>query len=214
MRLFGWRGLLGLAVVTTAMVFGVGTASAAFHGIGLTKGCVSPVKIGDPYTCSVQILNVVDHGARHGSRHRLERQVNSAGGPREFGEHSALHRAGLLRAVTCTGGSGAGTFSDPTSVRLRVCSSFGSSITTTGFHALHGAAGRLQFAPTSVDRRGGVGWNNTCQFNPDNDCTTLPQAAGGRLVRGHREAEYDDGDGHPQRRPPDGDHRRGEVDSA
>ena len=62
MRLFSWKGLFALGILVTTFVWGVGTASAAFHGIGLTKGCVSPVKIGDPYTCSVQILNVVDRG--------------------------------------------------------------------------------------------------------------------------------------------------------
>ena len=38
------------------------SALAAFHGIATAKGCASPVKIGDPYTCAVQILNSVDTG--------------------------------------------------------------------------------------------------------------------------------------------------------
>ena len=62
MRVFGLRGLLGLCVVATALAFGPGSALAAFHGIATAKGCTSPVKIGDPYTCAVQISNSVDTG--------------------------------------------------------------------------------------------------------------------------------------------------------
>src|SRR6266511_397579 len=62
-RFVGWRTLVGVGVIsTTFFVFGVANALAAFHGIAATKGCTSPVKIGDPYTCAVQVLNVVDSG--------------------------------------------------------------------------------------------------------------------------------------------------------
>ena len=56
------RVFLCLAACGTMLAFGTSSALAAFHGIGFTKGCASPTKIGDQYTCTVQVLNVVDSG--------------------------------------------------------------------------------------------------------------------------------------------------------
>ena len=56
-------GLLLLAVALMAVAgIGGGAAFAADvqHGISLTKGCVSPTAIGDPYTCTYSFRNIVD----------------------------------------------------------------------------------------------------------------------------------------------------------
>ncbi len=178
MRLFGWRGLLGLVVVTTAMTFGVGTASAAFHGIGVTKGCVSPVKINAPYACSVQILNVVDTGHDTVRVTGLSDTVNSAGGPVPSG--NILNQIGLVfsGAVTCTGGGGAGTSGSPYVGATSCLLPFGSSITTTGFTHYTVQAADFNLPNHRLTDAASVNWNNTCVSNPDNDCTTLPQTAG------------------------------------
>ena len=48
-------------VVLAVLTVGVSGAGAAIqHGIGFTKGCDSPTKVGDPYTCSFTIRNNVD----------------------------------------------------------------------------------------------------------------------------------------------------------
>src|SRR6187549_1519840 len=133
MRLLGWRGLLGLGVVATALVFGAGNAPAAFHGIATTKGCTSPVKIGDPYTCAVQILNSVDTGHDTLRVTGLSDQVNSAGGAVTTG--NILPSTGLVfsGAVTCSGGSGTGTSGDPYIGATECLLPFGTSITTKQF---------------------------------------------------------------------------------
>src|SRR4051794_35777125 len=53
-----------VAVALTAAAFGVIGALAAGdpvqHGISVSKGCTSPTKIGDPYTCNYIVRNILD----------------------------------------------------------------------------------------------------------------------------------------------------------
>jgi len=114
-RSFKWRALVLSGVASAFMVFGVSSALADdFHGIATAKQCTSPVKIGDPYTCSLQILNVVDIPANDTLRLTgFSDVVHSAGGNVATG--NIMPTTGLVfsGAVACTGGSGAGTDADP-----------------------------------------------------------------------------------------------------
>ncbi len=178
MRLFSWRALLGLSVVATALVFGAGNASAAFHGIAVTKGCPSPVKIGDPYTCAVQILNSVDTGHDTLRVTGLSDQVNSAGGAVTTG--NILPSTGLIfnGAVACSGGSGAGTILNPYVGATECLLPFGTSITTQTFSHYTVQTGDFNLPLHRLTDTASVTWNNTCTFNPDNDCSTTSQIAG------------------------------------
>ena len=55
-------GLFALAVFAVFAVFvsGAMAQTNVQHGIGLTKGCTSPTKVGDPYSCSYTVTNVLD----------------------------------------------------------------------------------------------------------------------------------------------------------
>src|SRR6186997_895048 len=101
-------GRFGLRAVL--LVFGVpGALADDFHGIAIAKQCTSPVKIGDPYTCQLQILNVVDIPANDTLRVTgFSDVVHSAGGNVATG--NIMPTTGLVfsGAVTCTGGPGAG----------------------------------------------------------------------------------------------------------
>ena len=167
MRLFGWRVLLGLGVVTTALVFGAGNASAAFHGIAMTKGCTSPVKIGVAYTCSVQMLNVVDTGHDTLRVTGLNDTVNSAGGPVTSG--NILPTTGLVFSgeVTCTGGSGAGTSASPYVGATSCLLPFNTSITTKQFSHYTVQAGDFNLPNNRLTDAAALSWNNTCTFDPD-----------------------------------------------
>src|SRR4051812_18009129 len=103
------RLVIGLAAIGTMLALGAPSAFAAFHGIGVGKSCTSPVKIGGSYTCQVQILNVVDTAHDTLRVTGLSDQVNAAGGAVSTG--NILPSTGLVfnGAVTCNGGSGAGT---------------------------------------------------------------------------------------------------------
>ena len=50
------------------------------HGIGFTKGCASPVKIGDPYSCSFSIRNNLDEAEDTLTINGLVDVVHSSGG--------------------------------------------------------------------------------------------------------------------------------------
>jgi hypothetical protein len=122
-----------LAALSAVLVLGVPSAMAAFHGVAQTKQCASPTKIGDAYTCLAQILNVVDTGHDTIRVTGLSDTVNAAGGGVTTG--NILSSTGLVfnGAVTCIGGTGAGTVADPYIGATECLLPFGSSITTKAF---------------------------------------------------------------------------------
>ena len=108
-----WRALAGVAVFSVLMLISIGGAQAqnAFHGIGFVKGCDSPTKVGDPYICSYQILNVVDTAHDTIKITGLTDVVHSAGGDVPSGNIlPSLQLVFSGPTVTCTGGSGGDTF--------------------------------------------------------------------------------------------------------
>ncbi|MFL5936047.1 MAG: hypothetical protein ACJ76U_04320, partial [Gaiellaceae bacterium] len=129
----GWRLLAGLCVLTAVLAFGVPGALAAFHGIGVAKQCSSPVKIGDPYTCAVQILNTVDTGHDTLRVTGLSDTVLASAGPVSTGNILPSTALVFTGPVTCTGGTGTGTSADPYIGATECLLPFGSSIVTKPF---------------------------------------------------------------------------------
>src|SRR5215216_6122062 len=119
-----------------AAVFGAGGAAAANpvqHGITLTKGCSSPVKIGDPYSCSYTIRNVTDQAHDTLTIDSLVDVVHAAGGDVSSGNIFSTLKMVFVQgtAVTppsCTGGSGAGTVASPYTGATKCTLPFGSRI--------------------------------------------------------------------------------------
>ena len=115
-RFVGWRALLLCGVVSVFLVFGVSGALADdFHGIAIAKQCASPVKVGDPHTCALQILNVVDIPAHDTLRVTgFSDNVHAAGGDVHDGRTNTLVShcsSGTTTSTTATcagviGGSG------------------------------------------------------------------------------------------------------------
>src|SRR5882757_8219609 len=105
------RAFAGLVGVSALLAFGVVSASAqnAFHGIAFTKGCDSPVNIGDPYTCAYSILNVVDTAHDDLKITGLSDQVHAASGDVNSGNILSALELVFTGPVTCVGGSGLGT---------------------------------------------------------------------------------------------------------
>src|SRR5215208_6717807 len=105
-----------VAVAALTLVFAMSASAAdpiVTHGITPTKGCVSPTKIGDPYTCSFTIRNNVDEAHDTLTIHSLVDVVKSAGGNVSSG--NILSSVGLVLSggATCIGGAGAGTIASP-----------------------------------------------------------------------------------------------------
>src|SRR5262245_47380673 len=53
-------GIVGAAIALTAMLTAPAGAADTQHGISLTKGCVSPTQIGQPYVCTFSVRNTLD----------------------------------------------------------------------------------------------------------------------------------------------------------
>src|SRR6476661_6631678 len=109
------RAMLGVVVLSVLFGLSVGGAQAALgqHGIAFVKGCDSPTNIGDPYNCSYTILNVVDTVHDTLKVTGLSDQVHSAGGDVNSGNILPALQLIFSGAVTCVGGSGAGTVASP-----------------------------------------------------------------------------------------------------
>src|SRR5580765_794851 len=79
-----WLVLVGLVAIVGLFALGAAGASADVtlqHGIGLSKGCISPTKIDDPYTCSYTIRNILDDANDTLTINQLIDTVNASGGP-------------------------------------------------------------------------------------------------------------------------------------
>src|SRR5215208_8408127 len=135
LRRMGMRRFLALTfgVGCVFAIMGIGSAQAAFHGIAVTKQCTSPVKVGDPYTCQVQVLNVVDTGQDTVRVTGLSDTVNSAGGAVSTGNILSSTPWVFTGAVVCTGGTGTGTSGDPYIGATSCLLPFGSNIQTKPF---------------------------------------------------------------------------------
>src|SRR5262245_2788165 len=81
-RLTVYGLLLVVAGVLAVAGTGGGTAYAADvqHGISLTKGCVSPTQIGQPYSCSFTFRNETDEAHDTLTVDGLVDVVHAAGG--------------------------------------------------------------------------------------------------------------------------------------
>src|SRR5215212_5783085 len=117
MRGLGRYWLPALAAVLVVVSFGGGSAFAVDvqHGIAFTKGCTSPVKIGDQYRCSFTIQNLptVDQALDTLEIFGLEDTVQSAGGPVSSGPIFGSVQLTVSGGASCTAAAGNGTAATP-----------------------------------------------------------------------------------------------------
>src|SRR5438874_2098239 len=109
-------GVITMIVCLLAVVGGRARGAPqppAFHGVAFSKGCVSPVQVGGPYTCEFQIQNTVDTAQDSLRVTGLSDTVSSALGDVSSGNILATVGLVFSGSVSCSGGSGAGTAADP-----------------------------------------------------------------------------------------------------
>ena len=101
------RLLVSLAaamMVATTIGAGVALAIDVQHGIGFTKGCTSPVKIGDPYSCSYTVRNNLDDAEDTLTINSLVDTVHAASGNVGSGNIFGSVQMTVANGATCTGG--------------------------------------------------------------------------------------------------------------
>src|SRR5262245_65868951 len=109
------------ALVVLTVAPGVTLAQTTVqHGIGFTKGCQSPTKIGDPMLCSYTVRNALDEAEDTLTISGLTDTVHAAGGDVNSGnilgsvQIDNFNAAGTLATpATCAAASGTGTPADP-----------------------------------------------------------------------------------------------------
>src|SRR6516164_4357976 len=112
-------------VIGLTLALGVNSANAQIdvqHGIAFTKGCDSPTAIGNAYTCSFTIQNIVDQAHDTLTTTGLADTVHAAGGDVSSGNIfgslklvNATPPSNPLGQPTCSGIglTGTGTLADP-----------------------------------------------------------------------------------------------------
>src|SRR6266498_4251782 len=173
-RLVGLRVFVGIGVLSALLVVGVSGSLAAFHGVASAKGCTSPVKVGDPYTCTAFIGNSVDTGHDTIRVTGLSDTVHSAGGNVDSGPMLASTGLVFSGAVACVGGSGAGTSADPYLGATECLLPFGTSITTKPFSHYTVQPNDFNLPNHQLADTATLNWNNTCTA-PSSNCTTDTQ---------------------------------------
>src|SRR3954453_8883681 len=114
-RRFSLMGFAGVCLIGVLFTFGAFSAGAQTeHGIGFSKGCETPTKIGDKYTCSYTIRNNSDDFGDDVTATSIVDTVLTTPA-QSSGNIINLGRLVLLTAPgtgTCNG-TGSGTVADP-----------------------------------------------------------------------------------------------------
>src|SRR3954470_4036409 len=116
MRSLKRLGVMLAATMLVALTVAPGITLAApdvQHGIGFTKGCTSPTKVGDPYSCSYTVRNVLDEAQDTLTITSLVDIVHSAGGDVNSGNIMGAVQITVADGATCSGGTASGTLADP-----------------------------------------------------------------------------------------------------
>src|SRR5215471_9495950 len=167
------REVLRLAVALGALVAflivssGASSQPAPQHGIGLTKGCTSPTKVGDPYSCTFTVRNVLDEAQDTLTISGLTDTVHSAGGNVVFS--TVLDSAPVVP-------SGGATCTAPPN---RVCTiPFNGRVDIGPFtHYTVTAADFAGANPLTDDAS--LQWNDTCDHSPPpSNCNPNPPNVG------------------------------------
>src|SRR5580765_4817352 len=172
-RSIGWRALLGVLFITGMLTFGIGEASAdnVQHGIGFTKGCTSPTKIGDPYACSFTVRNVLDEAQDTLTINGLIDVVHTAGGDVGAGNNllgsvqittTTTPTGATQSGSTCAAAMGTGTAGNPY-VGVTSCTlPFGSRINVLSFSHYTVQPGDFALPLHQLKDDAKVSWHDLC----------------------------------------------------
>ena len=144
--------VLGAVMMAFFGVFASGAMAADVqHGIGLTKGCTSPTKIGDPYTCSYTVRNALDEAEDTLTISSLVDVVHAASGEVSSNIIGAAQittttdaTGAIPSGATCVAAAGNGVFPTPYTGVTSCTLPFGSRVNVLGFS--HYTVAALDFA--------------------------------------------------------------------
>jgi hypothetical protein len=188
-------GVGGLIVAATIGLALIGSASAApgdpiNHGISFTKGCASPTQIGQPYSCTYSIRNVIDEARDTLTINGLTDTVHSAGGDVSSGNVFGSLRleigpflAGFSTPPSCPGATGTGTAADPfRGPGLTSCIlPFGSRLNVQSFSFYTVQAADFNLPGHALTDSAELAWHDLCNDpagTGNSNCNSNPPNAG------------------------------------
>src|SRR5215470_6984742 len=166
------RGLLrlvaGLGVLVAFLVVSSGASCQTIqHGIGLTKGCTSPTKVGDPYTCTFTVRNVLDEAGDTLTISQLTDIVHSAGGNVTF--------ATVLDSAPVVASNGATCTAPPN----RVCTLPSTGRVDIGPFTHYTVTGADFAGANPLTDDASLTWQDTCDHSPPpSNCNPVPPPVG------------------------------------
>jgi uncharacterized repeat protein (TIGR01451 family) len=152
------------------------------HGIGLTKGCISPTNIDDPYSCAYTIRNILDEANDTLTINQLIDTVNASGGPVISGNILNLGQVTITTTptgvipsgATCTAASGNGISPTPylgvTSCTLPA----GSRVNVLPFTHYTVQPGDWNLPAHTLTDSVSLAWHDLCDGTPTSNCNANP----------------------------------------
>src|SRR5215212_7665353 len=166
------RLLTLLAVLALVGAIGVSGAAAADvnHGIGFTKGCTSPTKIGDPYSCSFTIRNVLDAAQDTLTINSLVDTVHAASGDQTTGNilgtvsitTTTTATGPTQSGATCTASGGNGTAATPYTGVTSCTLPFGGRVNVLSTSHYTVQAGDFALSLDQLKDDATLGWRDLC----------------------------------------------------
>src|SRR5580765_2591707 len=191
-RSSGWRVFGVVGAVAVLLVVGSGGASAADvqHGVGFTKGCASPTAIGQPYTCSFSVRNIVDEAHDTLTIDSLTDTVHAASGD-VGGSTNALSLVRITTltsppnpvqsGATCAAASGDGSLANPYLGVTSCTLPFGSRLQVLPFSHYTVQAADFALPNHQLKDDGLLGWHDVCNDpagTGNSNCNPNPPVVG------------------------------------
>ncbi|MDP9334422.1 MAG: Ig-like domain-containing protein [Actinomycetota bacterium] len=177
--------LIGAAVAISA-----GAVGDVEHGIAFTKGCTSPINVGDQYRCTYTAQNILDEAHDTLTIDSLVDVVHAAGGDVNSGELLGvvkLDNGGTAATCSGVGITGTGTVADPWTGATECTLPFGSKIHVQSNSFYTATAADFLLPGHALRDSANLGWHDKCDdplqtgnsnCNPDPD----PVAAASQAI--------------------------------
>src|SRR5262249_31223072 len=172
------RLALGLGVLVAFLIVGASPAAAdnVQHGIGFTKGCNSPTKVGDPYTCTWTIRNVLDDAQDTLTINQIVDTIHTGLGNQTSATVLSDAPVFVSGSATCAAASGNGTAGNPY-VGVTSCSlPFGGRV-VVGSHSFYTVKGTDFTGANPLQDQAAPSWHDVCNdpaHTGNTNCTPNP----------------------------------------
>src|SRR5829696_802254 len=156
---------------------GIALALDVQHGIGITKGCTSPTKIGDPYACSYTVRNILDEAEDTLTIDSLVDVVHAASGDVNSGNIIGAVQITVANGATCAAAAGNGTAATPYTGVTSCTLPFTGRVNVLSFSHYTVQASDFALPNHELKDEATLGWHDLCDDpagTGNSNCDTNP----------------------------------------